>query len=74
MLSMKSSQKSLLVLHKLCVEYGKLSDIATCNGKTVCCVWKVRRYRYMYWKNCVLSVESSQTSLQVLEKLCAEYR
>ena len=27
----------------------------------------------MYWKNCVLSMENPQTSLQVLHKLCAQY-
>ena len=67
------SRYSLQVLEKLCVEYGKLSDIATGTGKTMCCVWKVVRHRYRYWKNCVLSMESSQTSLQVLDKMCAEY-
>ena len=73
MLSMESCQTSLQVLEKLCAEYRKLSDIATGNGKTMCCVWKVVRHRYRYWKNCVLSMASSQTSLQVLDNLCAEY-
>ena len=36
MLSMESSQTSLHVLEKLSVEYGKLLDIATGTGKTVC--------------------------------------
>ena len=36
MLSMESSQTSLQVLEKLCVEYGKFSDIATGTGKSVC--------------------------------------
>ena len=36
MLSMESCQTSLQVLKKLCVEYGKFSDMATGTGKTVC--------------------------------------
>ena len=75
MLSMESSQTSLVLqlLDKLCAEYGKFSDIATGTAQTVCGVWKVLKHRYRYWKNSVLCIESSQTSLQVLEKLCPEY-